>query len=95
MPLALQARRYVMDEAEEVRNEATFAKDDLAKATFDAQIRADREKTARLRAERLARMEASWIERRKDTVANIKSGLVDLQIKTTLMKARRLIKMDD
>ena len=66
----------------------------MAKAKFEAQIRAHREKTARLRAERLARLEASWIERRKDTIANIKSGIVELQIKTALMKARRFIKVD-
>ena len=84
----------MMDEAEKARAEALFAKDDLAKAKFEAQLRAHREKTARLRAERLARMEASWVERRKDTVANIKSGLVELQIKTALMKARRFIKVD-
>jgi hypothetical protein len=83
-----------MDEAKKARTEAMFANDDLAKAKFEAQLRAHREKTARLRAERLARMEASWVERRKEAIAAIKSGLVDLQIKTTLMKARRLIKID-
>ena len=40
-------------------------------------------------------VEASWVERRKDTIANIKSGIVELQIKTALMKARRFIKVDD
>ena len=61
---------------------------------FEA-IEAHRKKTARLRAERLARSEARWIERRKDTIAEIKSGLVDLQIKTALMMARHLIKTGD
>ena len=107
-----------MDEAKTERAETISASDEMAKAKFEAQIRAHREKTARLRAERLhqarchelashrektarlraerlARLEASWIERRKDTIANIKSGIVELQIKTALMKARRFIKVDD
>jgi len=41
------------------------------------------------------RMEASWVEQRKETIANIKSGLVELQIKTVLLKARRLSKVDE
>ena len=45
-----------------------------------------------IRTERLARMEASWVEQRKETIANIKSGLVELQIKTVLMKARAFAK---
>jgi hypothetical protein len=84
----------IMDEAEKARTEAMFAQDDLAKANFEAQLTAHRAKTARLRAERRARTEARWVERRKEAIAAIKSGPVDLQIKTTLMKARRLIKID-
>ena len=72
-----------------------LASDEIAKAKFEGQLKAHREKTARLRAERLARMEASWVERRKETIANIKSGLVELQIKTVLLKARRLSKVDE
>jgi hypothetical protein len=75
--------------------QAALASDEIAKAKFEAQLKAHREKTARLRAERLARMEASWIERRKETIANIKSGLAELQIKTVLLKARRLSKVDE
>jgi hypothetical protein len=82
-----------MDEAAKAQAEATFAKDEIAKAKFEAQLRAHREKTARLRAERLARLEASWVERREETITNIKSGIVQLQIKTALMKARRFIKI--
>ena len=95
MPLALQARRYVMNEAEKARADARLGIDEKASAEFEGQVRAHRAKTARLRAERLAKSEARWVERRKETIAAIKSGLVDLQIKTTLMKARRFIKMDD
>ena len=84
-----------MDEAKTERAETISASDEIAKAKFEAQIRAHREKTARLRAERLARMEASWVEQRKETIANIKSGLVELQIKTVLLKARRLSKVDE
>ena len=84
-----------MDEAKTARAEAIFASDEMAKAKFEAQLKAHREKTARLRAERLARIEASWVERRKETIANIKSGLVELRIKTVLMKARRLCKADE
>ena len=69
-----------------------LASDEIAQAKFEAQLKAHREKTARLRAERLARMEASWVEQRKETIANIKSGLVELQIKTVLMKARAFAK---
>ena len=69
-----------------------LASDEIAQEKFEAQLEAHREKTARLRAERLARMEASWVERRKETIANIKSGLVQLQINTVLLKARRLSK---
>ena len=84
-----------MDEAKTARAEAIFASDEMAKAKFEAQLKAHREKTARLRAERLARIEASWVERRKETIANIKSGLVELRIKTVLMKARRLCEADE
>ena len=84
-----------MDEAETTQAEARFDQDEIAKAKFEAQLQAHRNKTARLRAERLARSEARWIERRKDTIAEIKSGLVDLQIKTALMMARHLIKTGD
>ena len=76
-----------MDEAETTRAEARFDQDEITKG-------AERNKQ-RLRAERLARSEARWIERRKDTIAEIKSGLVDLQIKTALMMARHLIKTGD
>ena len=84
-----------MDEAKTARAEAILASDEIAKAKFESQLRAHRAKTSRLRAERLARMEASWVERRKETIANIKSGIVELQIKTALMKARRFIKDND
>jgi hypothetical protein len=82
-----------MDEAAKAQAEAIFAKDEIAKAKFEAQLRAHREKTARVRAERLARLEASWVKRREETITNIKSGIVQLQIKTALMKARRFIKI--
>jgi hypothetical protein len=84
-----------MDEAANGRAEAILAKDDIAKAKFEAQLRAHREKTARLRAERLARREASWVERREKTIANIKSGIVRLQVKAALMKVRGFIKISD
>ena len=84
-----------MDQDKTERADTISASDEKAKAKFEAQLKAHREKTARLRAERLARMEASWVERRKETIANIKSGLVELQIKTVLLKARRLGKVDE
>ena len=84
-----------MDQDKTDQAARTLASDEIAKAKFEAQLKAHREKTARLRAERLARLEASWVERRQDTIANIKSGIVELQIKTALMKARRFIKVDD
>ena len=84
-----------MDQDKTGQAARTLASDEIAKAEFETQLKAHREKTARLRAERLARMEASWVERRKETIANIKSGLVELQIKTVLLKARRLSKVDE
>ena len=81
-----------MDQDKTGQTGRTLASDEIAKAKFEAQLKAHREKTARLRAERLARIEASWVERRKETIANIKSGLVELQIKTVLMKARAFAK---
>jgi uncharacterized damage-inducible protein DinB len=82
-----------MEETAKAQAEAIFAKDEIAEANFEAQLRAHRERTARLRAERLARLEASWVERRKETITNKKSGIVQLQIKKALMKARRFIKI--
>ena len=81
-----------MDQDKTEQTPRTLASDEIAKAKFEAQLKAHREKTARLRAERLARMEASWVERRKETIANIKSGLVELQIKTVLIKAHAFAK---
>ena len=84
-----------MDQDKTAQAARILASDEIAKSKFEAQLKAHREKTARLRAERLARMEASWVEQRKETIANIKSGLVELQIKTVLLKARRLSKVDE
>ena len=84
-----------MDQDKTSQAARLLASDEIAQAKFEAQLKAHREKTARLRAERLARMEASWVEQRKETIANIKSGLVELQIKTVLLKARRLSKVDE
>ena len=84
-----------MDQDKAAQAARILASDEIAQANFEAQLKAHREKTSRLRAERLARMEASWVERRKETIANIKSGLVELQIKTVLLKARRLSKVDE
>jgi hypothetical protein len=89
------SRRWIMDQDKTGQAARILAGDEIAQAKFEAQLKAHREKTARLRAERLARMEASWVERRKETIANIKSGLVELQIKTVLLKARRLSKVDE
>jgi hypothetical protein len=41
----------------------------------------------------VARQEASWLERRKSTMAVIRAGLADLREKTTRMRAARSAKV--
>ena len=81
-----------MNEAEKARAQAICHEEEMARAKFEAQLRAHRDKTARLRAERLARQEASWLERRKSTMAVIRAGLADLREKTTRMRTIRSAK---
>jgi hypothetical protein len=78
-----------MNESEQVRAEALFKSHEAAKAEFEAELRAQRDKTARLRALRLARDEARWLGRRPKAMAGIKDGLVALREKTAQMLARR------
>jgi hypothetical protein len=82
-----------MNEAEKARAQAICHEEEMARAKFETQLRAHRDKTARLRAQRLARQEASWLERRKSTMAVIRAGLADLREKTTRMRATRAAKI--
>jgi hypothetical protein len=77
-----------MNESEKVRAEALLSHE-AAKAEFEAELRAQRDKSARLRAVRLARDEARWLERRPKAMADIRDGLVALGQKTAQMLARR------
>jgi hypothetical protein len=65
------------------------------KAEFDAGLRAQRDKTARLSALRLARDEAKWLERRQQAMADIKDGLVALREKTAQLIERRCTMLYD
>ena len=80
-----------MNEAEKARAQAICHEEEMARAKFEAQLRAHRDKTARLRAQ--ARQEASWLERRKSTMAVIRAGLADLREKTTRMRTTRSAKV--
>jgi hypothetical protein len=66
-----------MNEADKARAENLFKSRTTEESGFEAELRAQRDKTARLRALRLARDEARWMEHRQKTVADIKSGLVE------------------
>jgi hypothetical protein len=77
----------VMNEADKARAENLFKSRTTEESGFEAELRAQRDKTARLRALRLARDEARWMEHRQKTVADIKSGLVELREKTAQMRA--------
>jgi hypothetical protein len=77
-----------MNETDKPQAAALFKDPELARTEFEA-LRAQRDKTARLRAVRLAREEAKWVERRKETMADIKAGLAALREKTVRMRARR------
>lgn len=76
-----------MNEADKARAENLFKSRTTEELGFEAELRAQRDKTARLRALRLARDEARWMEHRPKTVADIKSGLVELREKTAQMRA--------
>ena len=76
-----------MNEADKARAENLFKSRTTEESRFEAELRAQRDKTARLRALRLARDEARWMEHRQKTVADIKSGLVELREKTAQMRA--------
>ena len=82
-------RWAMMNEAQKSQAEALFKSPEMAKAEFEAELQAQRDKTARLRALRLARDEAKWLERRPQAMADIKGGLVALREKTAEMRARR------
>ena len=77
----------MMNEADKARAENLFKSRTTEESGFEGELRAQMDKTARLRALRLARDEARWMEHRQKTVADIKSGLVELREKTAQMRA--------
>jgi len=83
-----------MDEAKTARAEAIFASDEMAKAKFVNSRPIARKPRVYGRNDSLGWKPVGSNDARIP-FANIKSGIVELQIKTALMKARRFIKLDD
>jgi hypothetical protein len=77
-----------MNEAAKARTEAIFERRQVERAEFEAQLQAQRNKTQRLRALRLAREEARWVEHRPKVIENIKERLVMLHEKTAEMRTK-------
>ena len=78
-----------MNEAAKARAEATFERRQVERAEFEAQLQAQRNKTQHLRALRLAREEARWVEHRPKVIEDIKERLVMLHEKTAEMRTKR------
>ena len=77
-----------MNEAAKAQAEAIFKRRQLERAEFEAQLQAHRDKAQRLRALRLAREEARWVEHRPKVIEDIKEGLVMLHEKTAEMRTK-------
>ena len=75
-----------MNQAEKVQAEAIFKRREAERAEFEIQLQAQRDKTQRLRALRLAREETRWVEHRPKVIKDIKEGLVMLHEKTAEMR---------
>jgi hypothetical protein len=61
-----------MNEAAKTQAQAIFKRREAERAEFDAQLKAQRDKAQRLRALRLAREEARWVEHRSKVIEGIK-----------------------
>jgi hypothetical protein len=77
-----------MNEAGKARAEAILERRQVERAEFEAQLQAQRNKTQRLRALRLAREEARWVEHRPKVIEDIKERLVMLHEKTAEMRTK-------
>ena len=77
-----------MNEVAKAQPEAIFKRREVERAEFEAQRQAQRDKTERLRALRLAREEARWVEYRPKVIEDIKEGLVILHEKTAEMRTK-------
>ncbi len=77
-----------MNEAAKVQAEAIFKRREAERAEFEAQLQAQRNKTQRLRALRLAREEARWVEHRPKVIEDVKEGLVTLREKTAEIRIK-------
>jgi hypothetical protein len=83
-----------MNEAGRVRAEAIFKRREVERAEFEAQLQAQRDKTQRLRALRLAKEEARWVEHRPKIIEDIKERLVMLHEKTAEMRKKHPEKLN-
>jgi hypothetical protein len=77
-----------MNEAAKTQAQAIFKRREAERAEFDAQLKAQRDKAQRLRALRVAREEARWVEHRPKVIEGIKEGLVMLHEKTAEMRIK-------
>jgi hypothetical protein len=77
-----------MNEAARVRAEAIFKRREVERAEFEAQLQAQRDKTQRLRALRLAKEEGRWVEHRPKIIEDIKERLGMLHEKTAEMRTK-------
>jgi hypothetical protein len=77
-----------MNEAAKAQAEALFKRREVERAEFEAQLQPQRDKAQRLRALRLAREEARWVEHRPKVIGDIKEGLVTLHEKKAEMRTK-------
>jgi len=78
-----------MNEAARAQAEAIFKRREMERAEFEAQLQAQRDKSQRLRAQRLAREEARWTEHRPKVIEDIQEGLEMLHEKTAQMRTKQ------
>jgi hypothetical protein len=77
-----------MNEAAKAQAQAIFKRREAERAEFKVKLQAQRDKTQRLRALRLAREEARWVEHRPKVIEDIKERLVMLHEKTAEMRTK-------
>ena len=78
-----------MNEAAKAQAEAIFKRREMERAEFEAELQAQRDKSQRLRALRLAREEARWTEHRPKVIEDIQEGLEMLHEKTAQMRTKQ------
>ena len=77
-----------MNEAAKAQAQAIFKRRKVERAEFEVKLQAQRDKAQRLRALRLAREEARWVEHRPKVIVDIKERLVMLHEKTAEMRTK-------